>query len=282
MVPLREMGRASYVVFDEQYSVAEIIRLLGVVVTDTCRPLDNFAPYIQPNEQLPFIDEYKLSQRTETNVYIKTSAIRDTAAEANIASIFGLSGSWSTKESFVLRTEKLRNVSLERYGQAFQKLIDLHGDSVRHLLRERDGHDGGYMLIGFKIAKAPTTKKETTRATAASAESSTEGIAAALGSPLPVNGSVSASHSTTREAILQSTTEDERVFAGLYVKLAWKVRGIEILPTGKIRFRRQVVQKGIAYPKQDKLAFARGDDSEEDSDVDEDEDETTTKTDALI
>jgi hypothetical protein len=274
------MGRPSYVVFDEDYSAAEITRLLGVVVTDVSRPLDKSIPEVKVGDKLDFVDKYLLSIRAEKGIHINTTAIRGTKAEANLVSIFSLSGNWRTVDTYDLTSEDLWTVSLHRMEDVFADLMNAHGDKIRELLRSPSAKNGAYMLVGFKAAKNPTIEKSSKMTKDASFSASSKGIGAALGHPLPVEVSATASREMSRDTLLKSTVERDRAFAGLYVKLVWKVDGVKLFPGGKVKVKREVVQSGIYRPGQDVLAFA-GQDAEEEIDS-EDEAEVEDLYDAVI
>lgn len=158
------MGRPTYIVFDEAYAVPDIARLLGVVVCNTCRPLDTTTtPLLESGQKLDFVDKYMLTDRRESDITIKTSAIRKTAAEFNLVSIFGLSAdSWLT-DKYDLTTKDVHSITLQRHDAVFGELMEAHGDSVRALFRSGRAANGAYMLVGFKTAAQPKVERSTER-----------------------------------------------------------------------------------------------------------------------
>ncbi|EPS38496.1 hypothetical protein H072_7737 [Dactylellina haptotyla CBS 200.50] len=265
------MRKPTYIVFDEDYDAKDLVRKLGIVVDNVCRPLDDFAPGIPNNGKLEIMDEYLLEAKNEHKVKIKTRAIRGTKAELALASIFEFGVDWIQSESYELHSNHVVTYSIQLKPKAFEALIAIHSEEVTEIFRKPKSSGELYMLVGLKIAKDPMISRKAERTRELSAGVSTEGIVG-LATGIPADVGVGASKTLSREVVLDSIVDNDRAFAGEYTKVVWKKRGLQLLPTGKISFKREIIQKGNANFANKKLAFA--DDDSEDSGTDAGGEET--------
>ncbi|KAJ6262636.1 hypothetical protein Dda_3448 [Drechslerella dactyloides] len=257
------MSGPSFVVFAGSYDAADFSRLLGTVVIDPCRPLDNYAPALASKSPLSYIDEYRLNVSRDTVNLIKTKALRETSAATTLVTLFSLGKDWAKVNTYELKSDDIKTFSIEQKPAAFESLKEAHGDELDEFLRKYG--PTGYMLVGFKSANNPDIKTEYKVGKENSAGFSTEGIVtAATGIPFAGDVGIEVSRSQAVKSALQSSLEGERVFAGQYIKITLRPK-IQRVPESRKRFRiqREPLYKGMAIFPTEKMVFS---DSSDDSD----------------
>ncbi|KAK6525842.1 hypothetical protein TWF281_010886 [Arthrobotrys megalospora] len=274
------MSSRTYIVFDQDYAAADLKRLLGAVVVNPSRPLDLYTPKVERTQSLAYIDKYRLAPRKEMSANIETTAIRGTGAGLSLASLFSLDGEWETNDTYKLTSAEITTFSIEQHAEAFKALKAAHGPDINKIFRE-PGVKGRtvYMLVGFKVAKSPETSRISGQTKKISASVSSEGaVAIYTGIPLPIGAEVSGSKSITWETAVSSFVDEDRAFAGQYIRIVQKSGGITI-SNGRITLERMIIQKGTASHSKRTLAFSLGsskddtDNDGEEGDDDEDDDD---------
>ncbi|KAK6340520.1 hypothetical protein TWF696_008846 [Orbilia brochopaga] len=272
------MSGPSFVVFAESYDAADFSRLLGTIVIDPCRPLDNYAPALASKSPLPFIDDYRLNVNRDTVNVIKTKALRETSAATTLVTLFSLGKDWAKSNTYELKSDDIKTISIQQKPAAFEALKDSHGEELTELLRKYGPI--GYMLVGFKSANNPDIRTEYKAGKENSAGFSTEGIiTAATGIPFAGDVGIEVSKAQSVKSALQSSLEGERVFAGQYIKIALRPK-IQRVQESKARFRigRVPLYQGMASFPTEKMVFS---DSSDDSDDEAGEGDATHEADIL-
>ncbi|KAF3906055.1 hypothetical protein ABW21_db0207204 [Orbilia brochopaga] len=260
------MSGPSFVVFAESYDATDFSRLLGTIVIDPCRPLDNYAPAVASKSPLPCIDEYRLTVARDTVNVIKTKALRETSAATTLATLFSLGKDWTKTNAYELKSDDIKTFSLEQKPSAFEALKGAHGPELTEFLRKAG--PTGYMLVGFKSANNPNIKTEYKAGKEKSAGFSTEGIVTATtGIPFAGDVGIEFSRGLTVKSALQSSLEGERVFAGQYIKIALKPK-LQRVQESRTRFRiqREPLYKGMALFPTEKMVFSDSSDDTGDED----------------
>ena len=286
-----QSDRRTFVVLDQDVSVAEGKKLLGRIVTDVRRPLDSYEPLESP---MPLISKYLRDPRTETSARIAATAIRQGGARVALFGLLGL-GLEAEKERdefFELHSKTIRTFGVRSHERLFEELMDLHGDAIEALSRHERAKNGLYMLIAFKVAEDAMIVQNNC-ASVASKVHVDGGVAVA--SVIGVNaigngafGTVSTTVTQSFKSNAESVFEGERVFAMEYCEIISSITGF-LMPGssrvlrsprtaasdtgGKLRWERKMKVGQVAYHGKRILAFGSDDEDDDDTGDERQEDE---------
>ncbi|KAH8683839.1 hypothetical protein BGZ61DRAFT_534534 [Ilyonectria robusta] len=270
------MKRRTWAVFDEDIAASQGLKLLGCVVSDVRRPLDNFCPALDAAKTLDY--DATLDVKSEPNLRLSLSAIKSNRAAAMLASLLNLEISAEQEESYELTTALAKTFQVQQHQNLWTKTLSAYGDQIRAFARSPAGQKGLYFLVGIRTAMRPEMTRTNIDGSGHRIAADTSVLEQAMGVPVPLAGQlgVDLGFTTTQSTLLSSTRRGERAFAAEYCKLKWTAKGIVLEPRGKLRLRRELVQGDVVAFGKRKLAFsggADGDDEDEESD-EESDDET--------
>ncbi|KAH7146174.1 hypothetical protein EDB81DRAFT_794624 [Dactylonectria macrodidyma] len=274
------MKRRTWAVFDEDIAASQGLKLLGCIVSDVRRPLDNFCPALNAEDMRDYMHDATIGIKSEPNLRLSLNTIKSSRAAGMLASLLNLDIGSEQKESYELTTALAKTFQVQQHQNLWTKALSSHGDQVRAFARSSAGQKGLYFLVGIRTAMRP----EMTRTNLDSSSGhGTTALEQALGAPVPLTGKVGVDlgFTTTQSTVLSSTVRGERAYAAEYCKLKWTAKGIVLEPRGKLRLRRELVQGDVVAFGKRKLAFSGGADDSDDEEEDEESDDDTSEDDEV-
>ncbi|KAL6408697.1 hypothetical protein AUP68_07641 [Ilyonectria robusta] len=147
------MKRRTWAVFDEDIAASQGLKLLGCVVSDVRRPLDNFCPAVDAAKTLDC--DATLDVKSEPNLRLSLSAIKSNRAAAMLASLLNLEISSEQEESYELTTALAKTFQVQQHQNLWTKTLSAYGDQIRAFARSPAGQKGLYFLVGIRTAMRP-------------------------------------------------------------------------------------------------------------------------------
>ncbi|KAH7459113.1 hypothetical protein FOMA001_g20244 [Fusarium oxysporum f. sp. matthiolae] len=135
----------SYILTEARIPADEGDRLLGRIVADFNNPTDEYRPQ-DPRPALMLGP--KVLEIIDTEFSSLLSVERNKVAQAKVGLILKVDFDKLAKEESSLKSSFVRSRFLPQHRDAFEALMQQHGDEVLKLLRDNKGK--GYMVVGYK------------------------------------------------------------------------------------------------------------------------------------
>ena len=268
-------NKPKYVVLEQDLPAKYAASLLGLVVTDVRRPLDEYEPITLSGKEpdsLPLVKKYMLEPKLEKDVTIRPNRVRRHRARLALLQFFGLDGLMGTREAYELKSKSVVTYEVQRYPKLMEELMQQHGDEVTGLMGRASAQGGVFMVIGCKTASNATVQHGNAGTSSARgtgkviAPDPVSGGGATQSVPV-AEGEVSTEHSWS--SIVAGTATGQRVFAAEYCEIRWKKTGFDLGPPGVVKFKKVVRNKGIKTYGSEALSFGGEPDELSSSDDDE-------------
>lgn len=257
----------TFCVFDAEYAVSDSLPLLGRLVANPRRPLDNFRPRV--DQKFSIADNFKLGVVSEKSTSISTEAIRVAKTDIGLGTVFGLASSTDKKSTYAISTEELKTYALQQCNDAWETLERDYETEMRSFVETNKGK--AYFMVSLKTAVKSSIKRGEEHKISGGGKISIP-LTAATGGAVPP-------FISDPRAEVEVNWSKEKTIKGVFqgeVALAAEYRVVALASEYKFSFqklvsRKQILEdKGPFESKGSTLAFGVDDD---DSDVDEDSDD---------
>jgi len=260
----------TFCVFDTELKVSDSLPLIGRLVADPRRPLNNYRPRRsqQPDQKSPIPDNFKLNVVSQNSTSASTEAIRTAKADAGLGSIFELAFATDTKSTYAISANELKTYALEQYNDTWETVKREYETEIRSFVEMNNGK--AYFMVSLKTATTSVIERGEEHKKSGGGEISIP-LTAVTGGAVPPF--ISDPHARS-EGIWSKSTTNKGVFEA-EVALAAEYRVINLvskykLSSTKLISRKQILEdKGLfEQSREGGLAFSGEDDSdaEEDSD----------------
>jgi len=206
----------TYFIFDREYPAKNILTLLGSVVANPRRPLDNYIPR-NNDENTASLSSSELDVMMEKPAKIHAESIKTAEGRLNLQKVFGMSAGTDKDDVYDLWSPEINTYALKQHGNVFSIVKSNNESELRELL---DKHGGTvYMMMSLKIALNPTLIRKQTNTMSMGSKVTipvleASNLSLGLGDP-----EISAGFKSLKEAALESLGCDELAFAAEYCEI---------------------------------------------------------------
>lgn len=256
----------TFCIFDTEHGIDDSLPLLGRLVANPRRPLDDY----QPDKKSPMPDNFKHEVVSQKSTSMTTEAIRTVKVAAGLGALVGLESSTDTKYTYTISADEFKTYALQQCNNSWEALKQKYETEIKDFIRTHQGK--AYFIVSLKTATKSIIERGAEQGTSGGGKGSIP-LAAATGGAVPPfigdpNAEVNVGGSTS--TTIKGEIDRE-------VALAAEYRVVALVPKYKFSFQKLVSRDQILENKGsfdrsrgNKFAFSGDDD---DSDVEEDSDD---------
>ncbi|KAI9858697.1 MAG: hypothetical protein M1813_007329 [Trichoglossum hirsutum] len=265
-------GSGTFAVLEREVAIKDSKSLLGSVVTDVRRPLDNYEPDLGPGphleEPLSFVQDYLVTVKEERPAVIRASATRGSSVRATLSQLFRVELGNGSNQMYSLRSDIVKTYEVQQHERLLEQLMNLYGERIKTLSQRPSARSGIFMAVAFKTAVNPTILRDA-QITASEGVSVVAPLALpAVAMPAATVADGGLTFTQSWSSARASITQGEIVFAVQYCELVGTVTGFT-LGTSEVRdgaarltFQREFRSKGLRTYGKNVLALGSDDDDE--------------------